>query len=125
MKNVLKRIYKIVRSKTPSPESIVETWLRKKTKTDFGESWEKSSQDTEFKNNYSVPRQIVDDLAAFGLTPPSCLDEVRKARNREIKKYHSDKFMNDPEKLETSKQIMQIYNAAYDRLKVYYDGKNK
>lgn len=125
MKNVLKRIYKIIRSKTPSPESIVETWLNKKTKTDFGESWEKSSQNTEFKNNYSVPRQTVDDLAAFGLTPPSCLDEVRKARNREIKKYHSDKFINDPEKLETSKQIMQIYNAAYDRLKVYYDGKNK
>ncbi len=51
------------------------------------------------------------------------MEEVRRARNREIKKYHSDKFMNDNNKLETSKQIMQIFNAAYDRLKEYYKNK--
>ena len=62
----------------------------------------------------------VEDLAVFGLTPPSSLEEVRNARNREIKKYHSDKFMHDPEKFKTSKEIMQIYNAAFDRLGKYY-----
>jgi len=66
-------------------------------------------------------RQAAEDLAVFNLQPPSSMEEVRRARNREIKKYHSDKFMNDPEKQETSKQIMQIYNAAYDRLKKHYD----
>lgn len=66
------------------------------------------------------PTRVVEDLAVFGLTPPSSLEEVRKARNREIRKYHSDRFMNDPEKLATSKEIMQIFNAAYDRLKKYY-----
>ncbi|MEA1934544.1 MAG: hypothetical protein U9N60_08955 [Thermodesulfobacteriota bacterium] len=68
-----------------------------------------------------MPARFVENLALFDLTPPSSLDEVRKARNREIKKYHSDKFINDPEKLETSKEIMQIYNAAFDRLKKYYE----
>ncbi len=67
-----------------------------------------------------IPQQVVKDLATFNLTPPSSLKAVKDARNREIKKYHSDKFVNDPEKLETSKEIMQIYNAAYDRLQAYY-----
>ena len=70
-----------------------------------------------------IPQQIIEDLATFNLAPPSSMDEVRKARNREIKKYHSDKFMDDPEKLNTSKEIMQIYNAAYDRLRDYYENK--
>ena len=60
---------------------------------------------------------------SFGLTPPSSLEEVRKARNREIKKYHSDHFVNDSERYETSKQIMQIYNAAYDRLKEHFEAR--
>ena len=68
----------------------------------------------------AMPAQFVEYLALFNLTPPSSLEEVRKARNREIKKYHSDKFMNNQEKLETSKKIMQIYNTAFDRLKEYY-----
>ncbi|MFC1857774.1 hypothetical protein ACFL9U_07045 [Thermodesulfobacteriota bacterium] len=67
-----------------------------------------------------IPKQVVEDLAVFDLTPPSSLKAVRAARNREIKKYHSDRFMNDREKFETSKQIMQIYNAAYDRLEEYF-----
>ena len=70
-----------------------------------------------------IPRQVIEDLDIFNLKPPSSLEEVRRARNREIKKYHSDKFMNDPEKLQTSKQIMQIYNAAYTRLEAYYNRK--
>jgi hypothetical protein len=69
----------------------------------------------------AIPRQVIEDLAVFNLKPPSSMDEVRKARNREIKKYHSDKFIKDPERLNVSKEIMQIYNAAYDRLRAYYE----
>ena len=68
-----------------------------------------------------IPQQIIDDLAVFGLTPPSSLDQVRAARNKEMKTYHSDKFVNDPDRFETSKEIMQIYNAAFDRLRAYYE----
>ncbi len=71
-------------------------------------------------NHGGTPQQVVEDLAVFNLTPPSSMEAVKNARNREIKKYHSDKFLNDPERLETSKEIMQIYNAAYDRLQAYY-----
>jgi len=69
------------------------------------------------------PLQVVEDLKTFGLMPPSSFDEVKKARNREIRKYHSDRFMNDPEKLETSKQIMQILNSAYERLDKWFNQK--
>jgi hypothetical protein len=72
------------------------------------------------RTNRAAPRQVVEDLAVFNLTFPSTWEQVRKARNREIKKYHSDMFVGDPEKYRTSKEIMQIYNAAYDRLKSYY-----
>jgi DnaJ-domain-containing protein 1 len=68
----------------------------------------------------AFPQQVVQDLAEFGLTPPSSIAEVKKKWKDEMKKYHSDKFMNDPEKFKVSKEIMQIYNAAYDRLKQYY-----
>ncbi len=66
------------------------------------------------------PQEVVDDLNIFGLTPPSNLEEVKKARNREAKKYHTDRFTGDPEKEETTKRIMQIYNAAFDRLEKWY-----
>ena len=142
MKDILERLYKIVRSKTPNPEELVEKWLKKKRKStskkswynNFYKKWEKAGRSDDTSNSHSgnqagsqqsYSQQLVDDLAAFGLTPPSWLDEVKKARNREVKKYHSDKFMNDPDKLESSKQIMQIFNAAYDRLKDYYESKDK
>lgn len=75
------------------------------------------------KNEFTgktYPTQVVEDLAVFGLTPPASLEAVKKVRNSEVKKYHSDLFMHDLEKQETGKQIMQIYNSAYERLKKYY-----
>jgi len=62
------------------------------------------------------PKELVDDLAVFGLIPPSSLEEVKSRRNKEVKKYHPDRFHGEPEKLETAKQILQIYNDAYERL---------
>jgi hypothetical protein len=66
------------------------------------------------------PQQVVDDLSIFGLKPPSSLEEVKKVRNREAMKYHTDRFTGDPEKEETSNRIMQIYNTAFDRLEEWY-----
>lgn len=66
------------------------------------------------------PEQVVQDLANFSLKPPSSLAEVKKARNREIKKYHPDRFMDHPERAATAKEILQIYNASYERLKTFF-----
>ena len=70
---------------------------------------------------YDIPAQVVEDLAVFGLKPPGSLDELIKARNREMKQYHPDKFMTEDEKVEAANEIAQIYNAAFERLKEYYN----
>ncbi|MDH5561063.1 MAG: J domain-containing protein [Deltaproteobacteria bacterium] len=67
--------------------------------------------------NQTADQQFIDDLKIFDLSPPATSAQLKKARNREIKKYHPDKFQDDPEKKETAKQILQIYNLAYERLK--------
>ena len=83
-----------------------------------------SGRDSFFSDDWKTypggPQKLQEDLAVFGLKPPSSLKEIQKARNREIKKYHSDLHMDDPEKFEAANEIMQIYNAAYERLKKYY-----
>jgi DnaJ-domain-containing protein 1 len=71
------------------------------------------SESVETKINH----QLIEDLQLFGLNPPSSLEEVRQIRNQEMKKFHPDRYLNQPEKMETAKKIVQIYNAAYDRLK--------
>jgi DnaJ-domain-containing protein 1 len=72
-------------------------------------------------NPYGLPQQVVDDLALFGIPLPGSWDEVIKARNREMKKYHPDKYMSKEEKVDAANEIAQIYNAAFERLEKFYD----
>jgi|GEM_PF-6787399 len=136
MESILSRLYRIARAAIPRPwvHSSVKTSGPAGAKTEScqygktsGADGGKAYSETAYasresaRNNFgALPSEVVEDLALFDLGPPSSLDEIRKARNREMKKYHSDRFLNDPVRLETSKRIMQIYNAAYDRLEVYY-----
>lgn len=132
MSNILKRLIRVAKSYIPHgtriskeeseeiPFSFNQNNRNSKTRNFYSDSSSFTGNDQD--NDYSqVPKQVVEDLSVFNLKPPSSLEEVRKARNREIKKYHSDKFVNDLERFQTSKEIMQIYNAAYDRLKDYYE----
>ena len=74
----------------------------------------------DWKSYPGGPSKLKEDLAVFGLKPPSAMREIQQARNRELKQYHSDLHMDDPEKFKAANEIMQIYNAAYERLKKYY-----
>jgi predicted alternative tryptophan synthase beta-subunit len=124
MTEIFRRLYNITRSRIPKitrdkdhEYSSFEEFdpLDKNSEQDAGSRAGTSGQ---YQN---VPQQVVEDLKVFDLTPPSSLEEVKKRRNEEIKKYHSDRFINDPERFKTSTEIMQIYNAAYERLKEYYN----
>jgi len=148
MKDILERLYCIGRAAIPRPKwmekfigpGISDKEFFNKFKEFYGyDPWDDTRGSTGNRSGYStgtqtedkaeaypgIPRQVTDDLAVFDLKPPSSLAEVKKARNREIRKYHSDHFVNEPAKYETSKKIMQIYNAAYDRLKAYYESRGK
>ncbi len=143
MKDILKRLFHISRAHSPQRPRFFSKKQKKirfasdregasnrseGSYSDKSEGSERSSHGGRKNSNKStdgidypgVPPQVVEDLAVFGLTPPSSLEKIREVRNREIKKYHSDKFLHDPEKLDTSKKIMQIYNTAFDRLEGYY-----
>lgn len=142
MPGILERLYRIARAYAPNARDALEKWLTEKEadiRSRKGGDYSRSGSERpkpEFEERQAadeppanpfpgVPPQVVADLSIFGLAPPSSLAAVKKARNQEIKKYHSDRFMNDPDRLDTSKQIMQIYNAAYDRLEAYYERRSE
>ncbi len=130
MPGIIKRIINIARSKTADTfEKYMGgngTEKRQEGKYYHEDGQYSSGYGQNFSHNEGsvknsgYPEQVVEDLRIFGLVPPSDLNAVKKARNREIMKYHSDRFINDPEKLETSRQIMQIINLAYERLEEWF-----
>ena len=73
--------------------------------------------------NKGIKTEIERDLEVFNLNPPSSWKEVRKRRNDLIKKYHSDLYSSNPEKEKIAKEITQIYNDTYDRLKKHFGKK--
>lgn len=139
------RVYNLLRSLVDDQVESVDRWLNEgKTAVDERiTSWENSFEEKQnersgsgsenwnhkYKDGNGTPNrsvysdQVVDDLKIFGLSPPSNLSDVKKARNREIKKYHPDIFSSDKGKLETAKEILQIYNEVFNRLKKHYSSK--
>ena len=83
------------------------------------------SSDQPPQTSLDVDQQVIDDLACFGLKPPSSLKEVTEARNKEMLKYHPDKFASNPEKTQYANKIALIYNAAFERLKLYFSKKER
>ena len=103
---------------TSAEEAEQETGYRENAGAYSSHKQDEQTQQDRFRYA-GYPQQVIEDLHLFGLSPPVTLEELRKTRNREIKKFHPDRFMNDPEKMETAKRILQIYNAAYERLKTH------
>lgn len=86
----------------------------KKTKTDPPPRSDFGPRPQQKAGKYSDA--MLRDLAAFGLTPPVTLEELKQARKRELKKYHPDRFANDPEKMQSANRIVQILGETYERL---------
>ena len=129
MRDIIERLYNIARARIGSPDRPGNEFdtgqydWEEDTSTSTGNSKTTHESTDQNRSPIEIPRQVIDDLTLFALTPPSSLQEVRQARNRELQKYHSDKFIKDDEKFQTSKEIMQIYNAAYERLEKYFSKK--
>lgn len=130
MSELLRRAVRMIRSYAASgldisldeEPPVEEQTARKRTSKQRQDAPTGKTKNT---SSPGMPQQVVEDLGVFDLTPPSSWEEVRAARNREVKRYHSDKFVNDPDRFETSKQIMQMYNAAFERLRAYYQKADK
>lgn len=125
MTTALKRLYRIIRSRYHAGTDYAGT-QSPNDGSDMGcgaDPFDRGKPHAEKRHSHGIPDypdQIVEDLANFKLTPPSSFAEVKKARKRESKKYHPDRFVDDPERLATAQKIMQIYNASYERLKAFF-----
>jgi|APSaa5957512622_1039677.scaffolds.fasta_scaffold39021_2 hypothetical protein len=139
--DVSKRLYRVLRSLTEDRLAAVgkfieqgDALLDEKLKAweeqlglnedqSFEGAYEKSRTGENTKHKSDPPRssQLIEDLKLFNLSPPSNLQEVKKARNREMKVFHPDKYLNDPERMAIANQIVQIYNDAYERLKASFE----
>jgi hypothetical protein len=120
MQDLLKRIYNIARSQYSTAISSTIPESNKKTHGSEQKKTSQSSHNFHDPGHNNPDPQVIDDLKIFNLHQDATFDDVKKARLQEIKKYHSDKFMDNPEKQVLSKKIMQIYNTAYERLKIYF-----
>ncbi len=137
MAHLVKRIYKLIKTNTNFYKNrlpLFNSSNNHKTKSKASSFYKKENKEN-YKNHFSknqkkpagknyLPDNIIADLDIFGLSPPVTMDTIRQARNREIKKYHCDKFLHDEKKLIISKQIMQIYNTTFSRLSIYFDKNN-
>lgn len=54
------------------------------------------------------------------LRPDAQWDEVRQAYRRLVRKYHPDRFMNDPEKYQAATEVARKITEAYDGLRQYF-----
>jgi len=129
MTTIFKRIFRVLRSYGVGTSGRLD---RKEDNMDpYADSYDEHFDSTAFSSDNpnpggypDYPDQILEDLSNFKLTPPSSLAEIKRARNQEIKKYHPDRFMDDPERIETAKEILQIYNASYERLKKFFQSRS-
>lgn len=119
-------IEKLLHENTSLFDEKISKWEEKANHNYFQEKADVQEEANQFNadelksSDILYPKQLVDDLKIFDLSPPSSLSEVKKARNLGIKKFHPDKFVADDEKSETAKRILQIYNSAFERLKRHF-----
>lgn len=125
------------------------TFTQKETKTEF--KFDTSKQQSEFntKNNsqsqkfsnkkteqqkasskqkkqttgkrYYVPFELYDDFKTLCLMPGTNLDECKVAYKSLLKKFHPDKFANEPEKQKEATEITSSITSAFTRIKTWYE----
>ncbi len=124
---MIRRILRIVKANI---EHSTQKWQHppRSTSSDYDKKQytfnENASSEQTPQKSTSINQQVIDDLAYFGLKPPSSLKEVTAARNREMLKYHPDKFASDPEKAQYANEIALLYNTAFDRLKIHFSNQD-
>jgi DnaJ-domain-containing protein 1 len=87
-----------------------------------GERGTDGSVDGDGEPNYTPPRPedektIADYYANLEVKKGASLDEVKENYRRLMRKYHPDRFNDDPQMQELAKEISQELSTAYDRVK--------
>jgi len=68
-----------------------------------------------------VPPDVAEAYRALEVSVGSDRAAVKAAYRRLMKRYHQDRFENDPERRETAGEVSKRLNLAYDRILEYLD----
>lgn len=89
-------------------------------KTEHSKSKPKNTNQTSGKRYY-VPFELYDDFKTLCLMPGTNLDECKIAYKSLLKKFHPDKFANEPEKQKEATEITSSITSAFTRIKTWYE----
>ena len=70
---------------------------------------------------YYVPFELYEDFKTLCLMPGTNLDECKVAYKSLLKKFHPDKFANEPEKQKEATEITSYITSAFTRIKTWYE----
>lgn len=68
-----------------------------------------------------VPPDVAEAYRALEVPVGSEREAVKKGYRRVMKKYHQDRYQNDPEKREIAGEVSKRLNGAYERVLEYLD----
>ena len=118
-----------------SLDSLVDDVLGKgpagKKDADYREAWEEleeylrtgksrvqpEQEDRRGPGERSSPPSLVQDYANLELQLGASFENVRNSYKRLLKKYHPDRFANDPEKQKLATEITQKLNQSYQNIR--------
>lgn len=89
-------------------------------KTEHSKSKPKNTNQTTGKRYY-VPFELYEDFKTLCLIPGTNLDECKVAYKSLLKKFHPDKFANEPEKQKEATEITSSITSAFTRIKTWYE----
>ena len=89
-------------------------------KTEHSKSKPKNTNQTTGKRYY-VPFELYEDFKTLCLMPGTNLDECKVAYKSLLKKFHPDKFANEPEKQKEATEITSSITSAFTRIKTWYE----
>lgn len=89
-------------------------------KTEQQKASSKQKKQTTGKRYY-VPFELYEDFKTLCLMPGTNLDECKVAYKSLLKKFHPDKFANEPEKQKEATEITSSITSAFTRIKTWYE----
>lgn len=70
---------------------------------------------------YYVPFELYEDFKTLCVMPGTNLEECKVAYKSLLKKFHPDKFANEPEKQKEATEITSSITSAFTRIKTWYE----
>ncbi len=118
---MLDRIFKIIRanigdalSQEPQMDSLERELYRQ-----YQEQMRKAAAEPTYEQTPPPPAYSAEELGyyqALEVQPGATFEQIKAAYKLMVKKYHPDRFPNEPDKQKTAIEIIQRINIAYSYL---------